>query len=80
MTCFAGKPVAAGYLGRTGIAAAKAPAFGKQLRPGGAVDGAVNATAAEQRFVRRIDDGVDRKRRDVGDADLEPGRPDFGAE
>ena len=30
------------------------------------MDGAVDATPAEQRRVRRVDDGVDVERRDVG--------------
>ncbi|MGH7488396.1 MAG: hypothetical protein ACREMY_22780, partial [bacterium] len=35
---------------------------------------------AQQRAVRRIDDGVDRKRRDVGDNDLQPNGSDFGSD
>jgi D-aminopeptidase len=34
----------------------------EQLRTGGSVDGAVDATTATQRLVRRIDDGVDTQR------------------
>ncbi len=72
------QPIAARDLGRSGVAAAERPAFSEQLRPGGAMDRAVDAAAAEQRPVRRIDDGIDVKRRDVGDADFEPGGADFG--
>ena len=43
------QPIAAGDLGAAGLAAAKRAAFGEQFRPGGAMDGAVNAAAAEQR-------------------------------
>src|SRR5262249_20033685 len=44
------------------------------------MDGAVDAAAADQRMVRRVDDGVDVKRRDVGDQHFQPGRTDFGSE
>jgi hypothetical protein len=64
--------VAAGDLGGAGVAAAQGLALGQQLRAGGAVDGAIDAAAAEQRAVRCIHDGVDVECRDVGDADLEP--------
>ena len=37
--------------------------------PGGAMDRAVDAAAAEQALVRRVDDGVDVERGDVGDDD-----------
>jgi hypothetical protein len=33
-------------------------AFGEQPRPGGAVNGAIDATTAEQRGIRGVDDGV----------------------
>ena len=70
------EPVAAGDLGGTGVAAAQRLALGQELGSGGAMDGAVDAAAAEQRPVGGIDDGVDVERRDVGDADLEPRRSD----
>ena len=41
---------------------------------------AVDAAAAEQRAVRRVHDGVDVERRDVGHEDVEAGRADFGGE
>ena len=62
------KPVAACDLGAAGFAAAKRSAFGKQLRSGGAMNGPIHPAAAEQRAIRRIDDNVERKRRDVGNA------------
>ena len=72
--------IAAGDLGGTGVATAQRLALGQQLRSGGAMDGAVDAAAAEQRRFGGIDDGVDVERRDVGDADLEPRRSDLGGE
>ena len=53
------QPIAAGDLGRTGGAAAERAAFGQQLRTGRAMDGAIDAAAAKQARVRRVDDGVD---------------------
>ena len=77
---FRWQAVATRDLGRPGFATAKRSAFGEQFRSGGAMDRAVNAATAEERFVGRIDDGVDRKRCDVGNADFEPGRTDFSGE
>jgi hypothetical protein len=53
-----GKPVALGDFGIAGGAATEAATFGQQLRPGGAMDGAVDAAAAKQRFIRGVDNGV----------------------
>jgi hypothetical protein len=47
-----------GDLGVAGCAAAKRAAFGEQLRPGGTMDRAIDAAAAEQRRIRGVDDGV----------------------
>jgi hypothetical protein len=44
------------------------------------VDRAIDAAAAEQRLIRRVDDGVDRKRRDVGDHDLDPAAAGLGCQ
>jgi hypothetical protein len=33
-------------------------AFGEKPRPGGAVDGAIDATAAQQRGISGVDDGI----------------------
>ena len=52
------QPIAAGDLGVAGLAAMKRAAFGEQLRPGGAMDRAIDAAAAEQRRVGGVDDGV----------------------
>src|SRR5262245_14843671 len=72
--------IAARDLGGAGIAAAERAAFGEQVRPGGAMDGAVDAAAAEQRPVGGVDDGPHIERGDVRNADLEPRRSDFGGE
>src|SRR5262245_10232778 len=74
------QPVPARDLGRAGVAAAEGAAFFQQLRPGGAMDRAVDAATAEQGAVRRIHDRIDIKRGDVGDNDLENGLPDLGGE
>ena len=52
-----------------GRAAAERAAFGEQFRSGGAVNRAIDAAAAQQRRVRRVDDRVDVERRDVGSND-----------
>lgn len=71
------QPVSFGDLGIASGAAAQFAAFGQQLRAGGAMDRAVNATTAQQRGVRRIDDGIDIKCRDVGDDDVVTCRADL---
>ena len=70
------QPVAARDLRRAGLAAAERAAFGEQLRPGRAMDRAVDAAAAEQRAVRGVHDRVDGERRDVGDEDVAGGGAD----
>jgi hypothetical protein len=70
--------VTASDFGRTRIAAAECSAFGEQFRTRRTMDGAIDASAAKQRPVRRIDDGIDVERRDIGNADFKPGRADFG--
>ena len=42
------------------------PACRQQFRTGGAMNRAIDATAAEHPLVRGIDDGVNVERRDVG--------------
>ena len=54
----AGQAVAPGELRLTGPAAVECAALGQQLRPCGAVNGAVHAAAAQQGFVGGVDDGV----------------------
>ncbi len=72
----AGRQVeAVGDDGLTGRALADGPAGRLQaLGPGGAVDGTVDATAAEQLAVGRVDDGVDPLGRDVALHGLEQRR------
>ena len=71
------QPIAAGDLCSAGLAAAEGSALGQQFRSRGAMDGAVDAAAPKQRAVCRIDDRVKRKRRDIGNTNLEPGGADF---
>jgi hypothetical protein len=49
-----GKPIAARDLCVAGLATTQRPAFRQQLRPGGSVDGAVDAATAEQRAIRGV--------------------------
>ena len=53
-------------LGAPGVAAAERAALGEQLGPGGAVDRAVHAAAAQERIVGGVDDGIHRQCSDVG--------------
>ena len=69
--------VALGDFGVAGGAAAQPTAFGQQFGAGGAMNRAIDATAAEQRGVRRIDDGIDIERRDIGDDNVIPRRADL---
>ena len=52
------QPITPGDFGIAGLAAAKRAAFGKQFRPGRAMDRAVDPAAAEQRGIGGVDDGV----------------------
>jgi hypothetical protein len=47
-----------GDFGVTGRTAIERAAFGQKLRPRGAMDGAVDAPATEQRAICGVDDGV----------------------
>src|SRR5437763_1271839 len=60
-----GKSIAAGQLGLARRAAAEAAAFGEELGASGAMNGAIDPAAAEQRAVRRVHDRVDAKPRDI---------------
>ena len=73
---FGRQTITARDLRRAGIAAAERSALGEQIGTRRAVDRAVYATAAKQRTVRRINDGIDAERRDVGNSDLKPRRAD----
>jgi hypothetical protein len=47
-------------------------AFGEEIRPRRAMNRAIDAAPAEERRIRRVDDGVNAQRGDVGNDDLEP--------
>ena len=55
-------------------AAAELPAGLKELRPGRAVNRAIDPAAARELGIGGVDDRIDVERRDVGDEDFEPGR------
>ena len=57
---FGRQPVALGDLRLAGRAAAQRPALREQLRPGGAMNRAIHAAAAQQGRVRGVHDGVHR--------------------
>ena len=59
------QPVAGGDPGIAGGAAAQGAAFVEQAGPGGAVDGAVDPAAAEQRSVGGVDDRVHGERGEI---------------
>src|SRR5512133_410049 len=61
-----GQIIAPGELGVAGFAAAQSGAFLQQPRPGGPVNGAVDATATQQGVVGGIDDGIHCQGGDVG--------------
>ena len=60
-----GKLPRAGRLRVSGLAAAEPPALREDRRAARAMDRTVDAAAAEQRGVRRVDDRVDALRGDV---------------
>ena len=62
----AGQVVGVGDLGRARGAAVQGAAFVEEGRSGGAVDGAVDAAAAEEGGVGCVDDGGDGEGGDVG--------------
>jgi hypothetical protein len=66
-----GQPVAQGDFGVAGLAAAELAAFGQQFGAGRPMDCAIDATPAEQRGVRRVDDRVNAQGRDVSDDDFD---------
>ena len=53
------QPIAARDFRRSGFAATKGPAFGDEIRPGGAMDGAVDPAATKETTVGGIDDGIE---------------------
>ena len=64
--------VAAGDFRLAGLGAAEASAFGQQFRSGRAMNGAVDATAAQEAAVGGIDDGIHIQGGDVGNNDFQP--------
>jgi len=66
-----------GDFGATGFAAAERAAFGQQLGSSCTVDRAIDTPSAKQGGVRRVDDGINAQRRDVGDDDFQPRRTDL---
>ena len=71
------QPVTSGDFGIAGRAAMERAALGKQFRAGRAMDRAIDAAAAEQRSVGGVDDGVNAKRRDIGERDFQPRRAEL---
>ena len=67
---------AGGELGVAGRAAAELPARRKDRRPAGTMNRAIDAAAAAQSAVRRVDDGVGVLMRDVTLEQLDSTRPD----
>src|SRR5215831_5078878 len=74
------QPVTPGDLGAAGVAAAERFAFRQQLWPRRAMNGAIHTTAAEQAAIGGIHNGVDIKRGDVGDNNVEDRLSDLGCE
>ena len=66
------EPIALGDLGVAGLAAVEHAAFGHELRPRSTMDRAIDAAPAEQRRIRRVDDGVNAQAGDVGNNDFQP--------
>ena len=66
-----------GDFGAAGLATTQGATFGEQLRPGRAVDRAINPAPAEQGRVGGVDDGVNAQGRDVGDDGFETRRAEL---
>ncbi len=73
------QPITPGDFGVAGCAAMEGAAFRQQFGPGRTMDRAIHATAAEQRRIRRVDDGVNAKCRDIGDGNFQPRRADLAS-
>ena len=71
---FGGKAEAGSDFRVAGLAAVEMAAGFEKLRAGGAVDGSVYASAAEQRGVGGVDDGIDGELGDVGEVEFELGQ------
>ena len=61
-----------GDLGVAGLAAVQGPAFVLQFGAGCIMNRPIDAATAEQRRIRRVDDGVNAERGDVGNNDFQP--------
>ena len=72
--------VAAGDLGVTGLAAVQRAALGDQLWPRSTMNRAIDAAPAKERRIRRVDDGVNAQRGDVGNNDFQPRLADLARE
>lgn len=68
---FRGQIITLGDFRLAGFAAVERAALFQQLRPGGAMDGAVHAAAAQERSVGGVDDGIDVLLGDVALEDCE---------
>ena len=71
------QPITPGDFGVASAAAMERAAFRQQLRPGRAVDRAIDPAAAKQRGVGGVDNGIDAQASDVGDDDLQPRRTEL---
>jgi hypothetical protein len=69
---FGGEAVAPSDPSLAGRAASEASALLDKAGAGRPMDGAVDAPAAEEGGACGVDDGVDRKLRDVAEGDLDP--------
>jgi hypothetical protein len=69
--------ITSGNLGSAGLAAAQCAAFGNQLRAGRAMDRTIDAAAAQQRAIGRVDDRVNAQCRNIGDDDFQPCRSEL---
>ena len=75
---FRRQPVAARELRVAGGAPSERLAFAQQLGPRRAMNRPVDAPAAEQRAIRRVDDGIDGEGRDIGLACLQTASAQHG--
>src|SRR5206468_10558145 len=72
--------VTSGDLGVAGLAAVEHAALGHELRPRRTMDRTIDAAAAEQGRVRRVDDSVNAQGGDVGNDDFQPRRANLARE
>jgi len=72
-----GQTVSFGNFSVAGFTPMQHAAFHHELRTSRAMDRAVDATSAEQRAIRGVDNGVNAQGRDVGDDNFKPGLADL---